>query len=227
VNSTPEETLIQQLDAQVATAETSAGVAVASATGLKTAREANYIQSPSARTWGSVVEEKLDPLALGTGWSTQKRLSKARPDYFRQSNGIDMYVDLTSVGEAGVGGNHITDKLDKAGFTSPNPAVAAADVTHLSANPLGTAAPAVVLGNATQAEVSALQQYRRLTKDMETDVGFEPGIGELFTKYGNVKHHAFTTKWAAKERSSFEKAVTKALSPKPVSMKKHATRSKH
>ena len=227
-NTSPEETLIGQIDALIPTAEAAAVTAVATTTGTKTPREANYIHNPKATTWGSVVEEKLDPAAQGAGWSTQHRLSGARPDYYRQSNGIEVYVDLTSAKQAGIGGNHITDKLDKAGFTSPNAVVAAADVTHVSTNPRGKAAAAVVLGNATQAEVNALQQYRRLTKTYEnqTDVEFEPGIGELFKKYGDVKHDTFTNKWKANKRQAFTAAVTKSLlKPKAVDMKKHATRS--
>jgi hypothetical protein len=230
-NNGPEEALITQLDAHVTTAENAAVAAVATTTGIKTPREAHYIQSPSPRSWGYVVEENLDPLATGAGWSVQHRLLGARPDYYRLSNGVEMYVDLTSVGQAGIGGNHITEKLDTAGFVSPDAAVAAADVTHRSTNPRGKAIAAVVLGNATMAQVSALQQYRRLTKSYllkQTDVDFSPGMAKLFQKYGDVKHDMFTTKWKKSKRNKFAAEVAKALGKpkKTVSFKRHNTRSR-
>jgi hypothetical protein len=224
-----EATQIQQLNALIPNAENAGTAAVATNTGFKTPRQANYIQNPSARTWGYVVEEKLDPLAQAAGWSTQHRLLGARPDYYRQSNGIESFVDLTSATQAGLGGNHITEKLDNAGFMSPDPAVVAADVTHLSSNPRGNAGTAVVLGNATMPELNALQQYRRLTKTYllkNTDVDFNEGIAALFQRYGDVKHAAFTTKWKGKKRQVFTKLVTAALTkPKGGISKKHHTRS--
>ena len=225
-----EATRIQQLDALIPNAENAGAAAVATNTGFKTPRQANYIQNPSARTWGYVVEEKLDPLAQAAGWSTQHRLLGARPDYYRQSNGIESFVDLTSATQAGLGGNHITDKLDNAGFMSPNPAVVAADVTHLSTNPRGAAGTAPVLGNATQPELNALQQYRRLTKpylSKNTDVDFNEGIADLFQQYGDIKHDVFTNRWKGKKRRIFTNLVTAALT-KPSGggiTKKHRTRS--
>lgn len=207
--------LIQQVDAKIPLAEAAAARAVKKATGTKTARQANYIQAPSPRTWGYVVEEKLDAELAGTAWSTQHRLLGARPDYFQRSNGIEVYVDLTTASQAGIGGNHITEKLDNAGFLSPDNTVAAADVSHRNLNPRGTAGSAIVLGKATLDQVRALQQYRRFTKryiGKQVEIDFNPGLDKIFNRYGDITHKKFTRDWKGSQRRKFADRVLKATS---------------
>lgn len=229
VMGSPEEALITNLDAQVPNAEQTAVNGVQSALGLKTPMEASYIQRPSHTTWGYVVEEKLNALAVGLGWRTQKSLGGARPDYYRKSNGIKLFVDLTSQRQAGIGGNHITDKLDTAGFGSPNNTMAASDITHQSRNPLGGGPGVIVPGNASMGQVRALQIYRRFSKryiGKSTDVDFNPALAKVFKRYGDIKHHAFTTKWKGKHRKRFKTEVLDALNKvQPVNFKQHRTRS--
>lgn len=113
-----------------------------------TPHQANYINKKTHKEWGYCVEEKLTQLVRAnlSNWTTQKQLRGAgsqgsRPDYWKliPVNGqqVDVFVDLTTVTEAGQSGNHITKKLDTAksyGETVGN--WQAADVTHNSKNPL-------------------------------------------------------------------------------------------
>ena len=227
----PEETLIADLDAEIPNAEQAATAGVQTNVGLKTAHEMQYIQRPSQTTWGYVVEEKLDPLAIARGWGTQHQLHGARPDYYHVSNGIGVYADLTTMLQAGIGGNHITDKLQNAGVTTPNGLVAAADVTHRSQNPRGAAGGAIVLGNATLKEVRALQEYRRFNKKYlgkTMDVEFNPRLDRLVQQYGEIDQWTFSTRWKKKHRREFRYQMKQALKgPKPVNLKKrYATRSR-
>lgn len=226
----PEEVLIAALDAEIPNAEIAAAAGVQSHLGQKTAHEQQYIQRPSQTTWGYVVEEKLDSLAIARGWQTQQPLFGARPDYCRSSNGIGVYADLTIVRQAGIGGNHITDKLQNANFITPNNLVTAAHVTHQSQNPRGVVGGAIVLGNATLKEVRAVQEYRRFNKPYlgkQTDVDFNPLLAKLVRQYGEIDQWTFSTKWKGKERRAFRRSVKEALKgPKAVNFKKrYGTRS--
>jgi hypothetical protein len=62
-------------------------------------------------SWGYCIEEKLTPLAESLGWKSQEILSKSRPDFKTTINGVNVYADLTTFGEAGHSGDHITEKL--------------------------------------------------------------------------------------------------------------------
>lgn len=204
----PEEVLIDQLDALIPAAEAAATSSVQANKVIRTAREASYIRRPNPTTWGCVVEEKLDPPAAGIGWSTQQRLIGARPDYYRFSNNIHVFADLTTAGQAGIGGNHITPKLQKAGYTSADADVAAGDVTHMGTNPRGIVGPAVVLGNATMPQMLAFQHYRGYR---DLDSGYNDKLAKLVRQHRKVTHSAFTTKWSDKKRQRFASAVDRAL----------------
>lgn len=225
-NGGQEATWINAIDAQIPTAEQNAVNSVQNTNGHKTAKQANYIQNPSPTTWGYVVEEQLDAWALNNGWQTQFVLNGARPDYYRVNNNVAVYVDLTTAGQAGIGGNHITDKLQNANFPSPDANVAAADVTHRGLNPRGTAGPVVVLGNATLKQIRVFQQYRQYLRHSHLD--YNPALEELINRYGKtLTHQTFTRKWNKKKRKSFVDEFKEMLQkPKTVNFKKHNLRAR-
>lgn len=229
----PEATLIAQLDAQIPAAEQTAVNRVQHATaatpGLNP-KEVNYLRAPSPTTWGYVVEEQLNPLARNLGWSTQVVLHGARPDYYRRSNNIDVYADLTTGLQAGLGGNHITDKLQTAKFHAPDPTVYAADVAHQSRNPRGAMAPVLVLGNATLPQMRIFQKYRRYLR--YSDLQYNPAMESLVEKYGRtLTHRNFSVKWKKKERRKFIEDYREARLNKPrnagVNKKRYNLRNRH
>jgi hypothetical protein len=87
------------------------------------------LQNPAS--WGICVEEQLNLLA--GAWAQQVQVPPSRPDYHMNVGGIDVYADLTTPGQAGVTGDHITGKLWAANL--PANAAVAADVTYLSGMP--------------------------------------------------------------------------------------------
>lgn len=85
-----------------------------------------FVQNNSAALWGSCVEEQLNELA--ENWDQQVPLANSRPDYRMNAGGIDTYADLTTVAQAGVAGDHITEKLQRSHINAGQ--AVAADITY-------------------------------------------------------------------------------------------------
>ena len=203
-----EVTQIANLDAQVAVAETAATNIVTHAPvgHIHTPTQAYYMAQPSARAWGYCVEEQLKPLAINLGWGTQHVLTNSRPDFHKVVGGNEVFADLTSVNQAGGGGNHITYKLDiSAPQGQGRPATwKAADITHLSTNPLGGGAaipPIQNNGLVTVLHTQTFQDYHNFLNNMHGN--YTPQMQNLLNFYGPVSHATFSQKWNQAKRDQF------------------------
>ena len=209
---------IANLNGQIAASEAEASARVQNqgiyAGVPHSAIQANYILHPSAMTWGSCVEEILNPLAAVAGWNLNNNAHGANPDYRQDINGAIVWADLTTEGESGPGGPHITDKLlTMRGQGAPNVGQwEAADVTHAGTNPLGGGPPGnpVYNGNITQAHLLAHQAYRAYQKIEDEEADWDPDKDEVEQTYGNVSHAAYTRDWSEEQRDEFTQAVNDA-----------------
>jgi hypothetical protein len=198
---------ITNLEAQVAVAEQEATQDVQNGNIRHTNKQTTYMMHPSKRAWGYCVEEKLDIKAGNMGWTTQHRLANSRPDYHQVIDGDDVFVDLTSAGEAGQHGNHITGKLD---VSCPNglrpPEWKGADITHASSDPLGGVHGGIVIGTngqVTQEHSQYYQDYRRFL-DNRDGGDWSPGMQHLLDHYGGpVSNATFTQVWDQNDRDEF------------------------
>ncbi len=191
---------ITNLDSQIAAAEAE-GVTAVTANPLNnpTAYQFNYISNPNPTTWGYVVEERLNLKASAAGWSTQHRLTGARPDYYRNDNasGIEVFVDLTTQAQTANSGNHITQKLQNAGTAQPQASVAAADIYHAGLNPLGNGPGQVLQGLADDEEMLAFQTLsaaQNNRNDSEYDEEFSVAIEELGGKLPTAYQFSYKSK---------------------------------
>ena len=200
--------LITALEGQIAAADATAQAQLAHPPGgVHTPHQATYIRSPNPTRWGCCVEEQLNPLAAAIGWNTQVALPGARPDYGRNvAPNIELYVDLTTVAQAGVGGNHITVKLNRS--VRPHHVVwHAADITH-NGPPGGPAPHLRTNGHVSPTHLARFQAYHRHV--LRPGSGFRPKKDDLKRRYGNVSHATFTQIWNANQRSNFSTAAKKA-----------------
>jgi hypothetical protein len=124
---------LNTLNGLVPTAEANAQAALLLAPMFRSASQNAFVNAPNPTTWGTCVEEQLN--VLDGAWTHQMPLAGSRPDYHMNVGGIDLYADLTTPGQAGITGDHITGKLWTANVPA-NDAVAA-DVTYTG----GVAAP--------------------------------------------------------------------------------------
>jgi hypothetical protein len=200
--------LIGALDAQIPIADANAQADLANPPGgVHTPHQANYIQNPIAASWGYCVEEQLDPLAVGLGWATQVPLDKSRPDYTRTIlPNTRLFVDLTSVAQAGIGGNHIMGKL--AISTNTTGAIwEASDITHNG--PPGGVPPVLhPNGRVTKLQMQRFQVYKRYISHKGSK--YSPRKDEFFHRYGHVSHATFTQVWNSNQRRRFSAAAKNA-----------------
>lgn len=208
--------IINALEGQIAAAELAASNFVQNI-GLPpgyihTPTQAAYMANPTAALWGMCVEEQLNPLAIGLGWTTQYPLTGSRPDYHQVVGGVDVFVDLTTALQAGVGGNHITGKLATAVTNGDNPATwQAADITHANLNPLNGAPPVIpnYNGNVTQLQMQRLQLYNAYCNDDNAEYDEAKDIvRDLYN--GPIHHTTFTQIWNAQQRQQFSARVRNA-----------------
>jgi hypothetical protein len=199
---------IANLDAQIAGAEATATNIVTNNghVGVHTPTQANYMNNPTPRGWGCCVEEQLKPIAVGLGWGTQHQLPGSRPDFHKVVGANEVFVDLTSVNEAGGGGNHITYKLDRAiPHGQGRPATwKASDITHASTNPLGggiAVPPIQNNGVVTVLHTQTFQNYHNFLHNMNAN--WTPQMQNLLNAYGPVSHATFTQRWNQNDRNQF------------------------
>lgn len=149
------------------------------------------------------VEEQLDDININQnlGWQTQQPLAGSRPDYYRQENNIDVWVDLTTPLQAGQGGAHITSKLFAGGIQPGTPNNVAADIIHQGLNPLGGGPGVILQGNATELQMRRYLFYKEYISNPEGE--WDEGMDKLTQKYGNIDLHTFTQVWNSKQRSQF------------------------
>lgn len=193
--------LITALDGQIPTAETNARRDLAHPVGgIHTPHQATYLRNPSPMNWGYCVEEKLDPLARARGWTTQWILSNSRPDYGQAIGPTStVFVDLTSVAQAGVGGNHVTSKLH-ASVRPGGQTWEAADITH-NGPPGGPTPRLRTNGAVSPLHMRRFQAYHKYLN--KRDKGYHPKKDAMRFKYGRVSHVTFTQVWTKAERAAF------------------------
>ncbi|WP_435735297.1 hypothetical protein V5D56_10495 [Cellulosimicrobium sp. PMB13] len=203
---------INLLDAEVTPAEQDAARAIRNRAGGKhTMRQAHYLFQPSPRSWGSCVEEQLDPRARVLGWGTQFGLSGARPDYHRVLGAATVFADLTTATQSNPGGNHITTKLVVAAFPNKT-GWQAADVIHSGIRPGGGQPPPVQTNGLVSAEhARRFQQYHAYLPDR----GYDPLLEQLRRHYGPVSTVTFTQAWDAADRDEFVDAFQDSVSEEP------------
>jgi hypothetical protein len=214
------QTQITNLDSQIAAAETEAVDAVtANPLNNPTAYQYNYIRNPNQTTWGYVVEERLSLKASAAGWSTQHRLTGARPDYYRNDNpnGIEIFVDLTTQAQTANSGNHITQKLQNAGIQTTAP-VAAADIYHAGLNPLGNGPGQVLQGLADDEEMLAYQTLSAAQND-RNDSEYDDEYSGVIEELGNKLPTAFQFAYKSKKRE--RQAIVDAWKKAKVEKKQH------
>jgi hypothetical protein len=196
---------IDALNAQVPTAEVKAqNELLTPPTGKHTPRQTQYINRQIPANWGSCVEDALNTMAITAGWRTQERLSGSRPDYARDiPPNIKLFVDLTTVNEAGVGGNHITEKLNNSiipfGVTWEG-----VDITH-NDRPGGPAPPLITNGLVTVEHMRRFQTYKKYCSTAnDEEVDYEPEKDKFVETYGNdISHSLFTQTWDQAHRDQF------------------------
>ena len=200
--------MVTALDNLLPTAEARARRRLLNPTnGVHTPHQANYLRNSSPTTWGYCVEEQLNPVASANGWTTQIILNGARPDYERDVHpNIELYVDLTTVAQAGVGGNHVTAKLNRT--IRPHGVVwHAADITHTG--PPGGQAPVLrTNGKVTNLQMSRFQAYKRYLS--KPGGGYKPKKDDFRRRYGAISHPTFTQIWSADQRKRFATAAKAA-----------------
>lgn len=200
------ENQVISLDRGVDDAEAQAVDDVTNSSKIHTPRQAEYIRRPNKANWGYCVEEKFDLHARAEGWSTQKRLSNSRPDYYKNNGWIHVFTDLTTERQAGNHGNHITEKLnrsieDKQGLWQ------AADIAHQSKDPLGSSPSRLPVpnGTVTEHQMRMFQQYRHLLDD---ESEYVEGFDDLVSSYGRVSHATFTQRWDDEARIKFDDEIS-------------------
>jgi hypothetical protein len=194
---------IGNLDAQVANAEQDAANEIQNpAGGLHTARQANYIRNPTPMTWGYCVEEQLDPVAMGLGWTTQHPMPGSRPDYYKTVGTVEVFADLTTAGQAAPAGNHITGKLAATAHNYPNANQwEAADLIHSGQRPGGGVPPPVQTnGIVTHVHAQHFQRYRAYLGDNSV---YDGVLDHVVRVYGRVSSGTFTQTWDAQDRDDF------------------------
>jgi hypothetical protein len=175
--------------------------------GVHTPHQAVFLNKPIAMNWGYCVEEQLNAMAVGNGWRTQYVLSNSRPDYERELvPNTHLFVDLTSVTQAGVGGNHITNKLQ----VSKKPVGdtwEAADITH---NGLPGGVPPLLRTNGTVSPLH-MKRFQAFKKYCTSSKGsFSPKKNDMRRRYRTVSHATFTQEWNSIMRTKFSNAARMA-----------------
>lgn len=197
---------IANLDGQIAAAELAAQNRVTNAPigYVHTPTQAAYMANPNAAGWGYCVEEQLNLLAPGLGWSTQYPLANSRPDYHKLVGGQQVFVDLTSLAQAGPAGGHITAKLN---ISAPNGIAPAnwraADITHNSLNPLNGLPPVPINYNGvvTLPHMQYFQRYHNFCQN--PNANWDPYMQNLFQYYGHMSQARFTQIFNQNDRDIF------------------------
>lgn len=206
---------IKVLDSKIPTAEFQAKKEVLGkgvSKGFKhTNHQANYIKQKDPKSWGYCVEEQLDKI-VPSGWGTQVTLSASRPDYGKKAHGKMIFADLTTQGQSGFGGNHITEKLQKSADKGDDDSNwVGADILHSNLNPLsgGGSGSAVVKtnGKVTDKQMQRFQKYSRYCHPANDD--FSEEMEDVKWKFGKVSFSTFTQKWGEKERQFFSSYMGK------------------
>lgn len=200
--------LIGALDQMIPTADLQAQADLANPPGgVHTRHQAVFINRPSAMNWGYCVEEQLNPLALAAGWNTQYILSNSRPDYERVvTPNTHLFVDLTSVAQAGVGGNHITGKLHASNRPMGH-TWEAADITHNG--PPGGPAPVLrTNGNVSPLHMRRFQAFKRYCNRPQG--GYHPSKDSMRRSYRGLSHATFTQVWDKNQRARFSQRARQA-----------------
>ncbi len=205
---------VTTLDGRIAAAETAASNFVQNINlpnGYShTPHQAAYMANATARGWGNCVEEQLNPVAIGLGWSTQNLGHGSNPDYSATISGKKVWADLTTAHESQGSGAHVTGKLvTKARNGAPNSNNwEAADVTHANTNPLsGAVAPQPIPnGNVTNTHRAAYQRYRAYQNGDDWDRARD----QVVARYGRFSFGVYTQTWSQRDRSTFSTAVGRA-----------------
>ncbi len=201
--------IIDELNNQVPVAETAAqNGLIAPPTGIHTPHQAQYINNRIPANWGSCVEDELNPLAIARGWRTQEQLPHSRPDYARDIYpNIKLFVDLTTVHQAGPYGNHITEKLNKSG--KPNGVNwEGADITHNDL-PGGPAPVLQTNGLVTISHMMKFQAYKDYCSSAN-DEGYDDKKQTFVEKWRNISQETFTQVWDKTNRDRFRDSATRA-----------------
>lgn len=194
---------ITALDNEVNNAETAAVTAVTGQPANPTPRQQAYIANPTPALWGMCVEEQLDFINTNKnlGWQTQHPLPGSRPDYYRQENNTEVWVDLTTPLQAGKGGAHITSKLFAGGIAPGTANHVAADIIHQGLNPRGGGPGVIVSGDATELQMRRYLFYKEYISNEEGE--WNEGMEKLKDKYGDIDLNTFTQEWDSKQRGKF------------------------
>lgn len=201
--------LITALNNQIATAETDAEADVRNAAKATphSKYQASYMRTPNARGWGYCVEEKLNVWATNNGWTISNLGGDSNPDYSRMDGTTKVWADLTTVAEAGAGGSHVIDKLErKVNKGAIDTGWVAADLLHAGHNPLSTGpriAP-VTKGTVTALHNRAWQAYRSFKRGDVYD-----HMIDLRSKYVPLlpSYATYTQSWTADERDVFSRWI--------------------
>lgn len=200
--------LIAALDAMIPAADAQAQADLAHPpTGTHTRHQAVYINRPTPMNWGYCVEEQLNPLAAAIGWNTQVILSNSHPDYgMTIAPNTELFVDLTSVAQAGVGGNHITTKLN-ASNRPLGQTWEGADITHNG--PPGGPVPVLhTNGPVSPLHMRRFQAFKRYCNRPQS--GYHPLKDNLRRRYRGLTHATFTQIWNRQQRGNFSRQAKAA-----------------
>lgn len=198
---------IQILHDKIEEAERSAQQALCNPT---TANLINYTRNPSPKSWGYCVEEQLNNIVQDE-WTTQFSVGHLRPDYYQKlaTDGIELFVDLTTERESGPGGPHITEKLDYSGFYLGNK-TQAADITHRSLNPnLPNNHILQINGIITEEQKESWRAYTQYINLLD-EAEFSPKREKVFNYYKSISYYTFIRIWNYANRESFCKKVKDA-----------------